>query len=137
MDSLWGCSKVHIQGQRSSPAGLANSGADSNSPGRCSAGSCSALRRSRGSWSPSWWASHSRRKRRRRRKSPAASSCCDPWGCRASATPAGSREPSREGDMEDYDEDFANVSRTSRWHKATGSPGMPVSGVSVLVFNEH
>lgn len=42
MDSLWGCSKVCIQGQGSSPAGLANSGAGSNSPGGCSAHSGSA-----------------------------------------------------------------------------------------------
>lgn len=42
MDSLWGCSKVHIQGQGGSLAGLANSGAGSNSPGGCSAHSGSA-----------------------------------------------------------------------------------------------
>lgn len=54
------------------------------------------------------------RRRRRRRKSPAASSCCDPWGCRASATPVRSREPETGEDVvdgEDYSEqEFANVS---------------------------
>lgn len=93
-DSLWGRSAVCIRGQRSSPAGPAYSGADSNSPGGRSADSGSALRRSRGGWTPSWWASRSRR-RRRRRKSPVASSCCDPRGCRASVTPAESRVPER------------------------------------------
>lgn len=105
MDNLWGCSTVCIQGQRSSPAGLANSEAGSNSPGGCSAGSDRALRQSCGSWTPSWWASRSRRKRRRR-KSPVVSSCCDPWGCRASVTLVGSREPEREEDMEDDEDNF-------------------------------
>ncbi len=99
MDSLWGCSKMHIRVQRSSPAGLASSGAGSNSPGRCSPRSGSAQRQSSGSWTPSWWVSRSRRKRRRKR-SPAASSCCDPWGCRSSLTPVWSREPGREEDMQ-------------------------------------
>lgn len=94
MDSLWGCSTVRIQGQRSSPAGLANSGAGSNSPGGCSADSGSAWRRSQGSWTPSWWVSRSRTKRRRKR-SPAVSSCWGPWGCRASVTPVRSRGPER------------------------------------------
>lgn len=53
MDSLWGCSKVHIQRQGSSPADLANTVAGSNSPGGCSAESGSAPRRSHGSWTPS------------------------------------------------------------------------------------
>lgn len=112
MDSLWGGCKVHIRGQRSSPAGLANSGAGSNSPGGCSADSGSALRRRRGSRTPSSWVSRSRRKGRRRRKSPAASSCCDPWGCRASATPVRRREPETEEDTVDgedcFEEEFAN-----------------------------
>lgn len=91
-DSLWGYSKVRIRGQRSSPAGPANSGAGSNSPGGCSADSGSALRGSCGSWTASWWVSRSRRTRTRK-KSPVASSCCDPLGCRTSVTPVRSREP--------------------------------------------
>lgn len=97
-DSLWGYSKVHIRGQRSSPAGPANSGAGSNSPGGCSADSGSALRGSCGSWTASGWVSRSRRTRTRK-KSPVASSCCDPLGCRTSVTPVRSREPGREEDM--------------------------------------
>lgn len=115
MDSLWGCSKVRIQGQRSSPAGLANSGTGSNSPGGCSAGSGSALRRSRGSWTPSLWVSRSRRKKRRR-KSPEASSCCDQWGCRASVTPVTSREAGREEDVVDGEDCFKQGRSLQMFH---------------------
>lgn len=92
-NSLWGCSKVQIQGRRSSPADRASSEAGSNSPEGCSSDSGSALRGShRGSWTPSWWGSRSRR-RTRRRRSPVESSCWGPWGCRASGTQVKSREP--------------------------------------------
>lgn len=133
MGSPWGWSKVHIQGHRSSPAGLANSGAGSNSPGGCNADSDSAQSWSRGGPTPSLWVSRSRRKRRRRR-SPAASSCCSPRGCRASATPVRSRKPGGEGDTVDgedcFEQEFANVSCD-----VSGSPGMPVSGVFVFTVN--
>lgn len=92
--SPWGGSKVHIQGQKNSPAGAANRAKGSKSPGGCSADSGSAQRRSCRSSTPSWWGSRSRT-RRRRRRSPVESSCLGPRGCRASATLVRSRRPGR------------------------------------------
>lgn len=92
-DSLCCWNRTCTRGQRSRPVALTSSGAGSNSPGGCTAGSAGiAPRQSSGDWTLFWWASHSRKKTRRRR-SPVASSCYSPGGCRASESQPEKLEP--------------------------------------------